>query len=105
NLKERQVSDPGYLQIQYETLQQAQTDLGVAYTAAKNAIDDLKSKLDQNLAQWTGPAQEAYQQVKGDWDRAFAHMHSVLEKAAIHVGSSHDMYSQAERQNVSIWQS
>jgi WXG100 family type VII secretion target len=99
------MSDPGYLKIQYETLQQAQIDLGVAYNAAKNAIDELRAKLDQSLASWTGDAQTAYVQVKLDWDKAFAHMAAVLQKAHVHMGNAHEMYQQVERQNVSIWQS
>jgi WXG100 family type VII secretion target len=99
------MTDPGFMQIQYETLQQAQTDLGAAYAAAKNAIDELKSRLDQSLAQWTGDAQTAYTQVKSDWDKSFAHMASVLAKAQVHMGNAHEMYQQVERQNSSIWQS
>jgi ESAT-6 family protein len=98
-------TDPAFMKIQYETLQQAQTDLSVAYTAVKQAIDDLKAKLDQNLVQWSGPAQTAYAQVKQDWDKAFLHMASVLDKAHVHMGNAHDMYQEVERQNVSIWQS
>jgi WXG100 family type VII secretion target len=92
-----------FLQIQYETLQQAQTDLGVAYVAAKSAIDELRSRLDGHLADWTGDAKAAYEQVKREWDQAFDHMASVLAKAQVHVSSAHDMYTQVERQNVSIW--
>lgn len=97
------MSDPGYMNIQYETLQQAQTDLGAAYAAAKNAIDELKTRLEQGLESWTGDAQKVYLQVKDDWDRAFAHMASVLQQAHVHMGNAHDMYQQVERQNVSIW--
>ena len=92
-----------FLQIQYETLQQAQTDLGVAYAAAKSAIDELRSKLDKGLADWSGDAQTAYTEVKGDWDKAFDHMSAVLARAQVHVGNAHEMYTQVERQNVSIW--
>ncbi|GIH18845.1 WXG100 family type VII secretion target [Rugosimonospora africana] len=98
------MTDPGFLKIQYETLQQAETDLGVAYTAAKSAIDELRAKLDQSLSQWTGDAQQAYVQVKSDWDKAFAHMAEVLAKAQVHMGNAHEMYQQVERQNTSIWQ-
>jgi WXG100 family type VII secretion target len=98
------MGDSDFLKIQYETLQQAQTDLGVAYTAAKNAIDELRVKLDQSLGQWSGDAQTAYVQVKNDWDRAFGHMADVLAQAHVHMGNAHELYQQVERQNVSIWQ-
>jgi WXG100 family type VII secretion target len=97
------MTDPAYLHIRYETLQQAQTDLATAYAAAKNAIDELRSRLDTGLADWSGDAQTAYTEVKGDWDKAFNHMSAVLAKAQVHVGNAYEMYTQVERQNVSIW--
>ncbi len=93
----------GYLQIRYETLQQAQTDLGMAYAAARTAIEDLTRQLDRSLAGWSGEARAAYDQVKADWERSFAHMAQVLSRAQVHMGSAHEMYQQVERQNTSIW--
>jgi uncharacterized protein YukE len=85
------MTDPDdFLQIQYETLQQAQTDLGVAYAAAKSPIDELRSKLDKALADWSGDAQTAHTEVKGDWDKAFDHMSGMLARAHVHVGSADD---------------
>jgi WXG100 family type VII secretion target len=97
------MTDPAFLKIQYETLQQAQTDLAVAYTAAHNGIDDLRTKLDQHLAEWTGDARDAYTQAQLDWHRAFEHMAQVLNKAQIHLANAHDLYQAVERQNLSIW--
>lgn len=96
-------NDPGSLNISYATLAAGEQELGQAYQAAKSAIDDLKAKLNQNLAEWTGDARTAYEQVQRDWDQAFAHMATVLQRAQAHLGNSHDMYQQVERQNISIW--
>jgi WXG100 family type VII secretion target len=93
----------GYLNIRFESLQQAQTDLSVAYNAAKSLIDELKAKLEQNLDAWSGPARDEYNRVKGDWDKAFAHMADVLNKAHVHIGSAHEMYQEVEKQNLTIW--
>jgi WXG100 family type VII secretion target len=96
-------NDPGSLNISYATLSGGEQELGQAYQAAKTAIDDLKAKLNQNLAEWTGDARAAYEQVQRDWDQAFAHMAMVLQRAQAHLGNSHDMYQHVERQNTSIW--
>lgn len=97
------MANDGYLNIRYETLEQAQAELGLALQTARTTIDELKVKLEQNLADWNGDAREAYAQVKQEWDRAFAHMANVLEKAHVHMGNAHELYSQTERSNVTIW--
>ena len=96
-------SDPGMLNISYETLADAQGDLAAAYTGAQATIDDLKAKLAQSLSSWSGDARNAYDEVQREWAQAFAHMAAVLQKAQVHLGSAHDMYQDVERQNASIW--
>lgn len=95
--------DSSYMAIKYETLQQAQDDLAMAYQAVKATVDELESKLQANLAQWSGAAQSAYLPVKAQWDAAIAHMAAVLNRAQVHLGNANDMYQTVERQNVSIW--
>lgn len=97
------MTDPGMLNIKYETLSDAQNDLSAAYAAAQSTIDDLKAKLAGGLAEWTGTAREAYDQVQRDWHNAFAHMALVLQKAGGHLGNANEMYQQAERDNTTIW--
>jgi ESAT-6 family protein len=97
------VSDPGMLNIKYETLAGAQNDLAAAYAAAQATIDDLKAKLAGSLSMWTGDARSAYDEVQREWSVAFAHMAAVLQKAHVHLGNANDMYQNVERQNTSIW--
>lgn len=96
-------SDPGMLNISYETLADAQGDLAAAYAGAQATIDDLKAKLAGSLSMWTGHARHAYDDVQREWATAFAHMAAVLQKAQVHLGSTNDMYQDVERQNTSIW--
>ena len=97
------MSDPSYLNIRFETLQQAEEDLGMAYAAVQSTIEELEMKLQAGLAQWNGPAQAAYQPVKKQWDAAVVHMAAVLGKAHVHMASAAEMWQAVERQNVSIW--
>jgi WXG100 family type VII secretion target len=96
-------SDPGMMNIHYETLAGAQTDLTAAYQAAYNAIQELEQRLNAGLSQWTGAARETYTEVQHEWNRAFAHMAQVLNQAGVHMGNAHDTYQAVERQNTSIW--
>jgi WXG100 family type VII secretion target len=96
-------SDPGMLNIRFETLGDAQGDLAAAYVGAQATIDDLKAKLAGSLSLWTGDARAAYDQVQREWDMAFAHMAAVLQRAHVHLGNASDMYQAVERQNTSIW--
>jgi len=97
------MTDPDFMAINYETLQQAQTDLGVAFVSAKQTIDELQAKLHDHLKDWSGDAQVAYDEVQKDWTKAFGDMARVLDNAQVHVGNAHEMYQQVERQNLSIW--
>jgi WXG100 family type VII secretion target len=92
------------LSIRFETLTQTHGDLTRAHTTAQDAIAELKAKLDQSLASWTGDAQEIYQQVKADWDASFARMALVLQRAQGHIANAHEIFTSAERDNARIWQ-
>lgn len=100
-------SPENYLNINYETLQQAQVDLNAAVDATENAINDLSSTLDRNLNPDTraGSAYEIYTQNKQDWQNRITAMKDVLTKAGVHIANSHDIYVQVERQNESVWHS
>jgi WXG100 family type VII secretion target len=96
-------NDPGMMNIHYETLAGAQADLTAAFQAAQNAIDELESRLNAGLHQWTGTARDTYTEVKLEWQKAFAHMAGVLNQAGIHMGNANETYQQVERQATSIW--
>lgn len=98
-------ADSSYMNIRFETLQQAQDDLAAAFAAIQSTIDNLETELQSNLSQWTGSAQEAYLPVKQQWDAAIAHMAAVLQKAQVHMGNAAETYQTVENQNVSIWHS
>jgi 6 kDa early secretory antigenic target len=95
--------DQGMLNIRYEALAGAQSELAGHYAAAHGAIEELKAKLGGGLEHWTGEAREAYDQVQRDWDAAFGHMAAVLQKAQQHLGNANEMYQAMERRNTSIW--
>jgi ESAT-6 family protein len=96
-------TDPGLLNIRYETLGQAQNDLGVAYDSVTAIIKDLTVALNSNLAEWSGSARDVYQQVQVKWQKATDDMAAVLRKANVHLGNANEMYQAMERSNTTIW--
>lgn len=91
------------MNIKFETLAQAEVDLGVAYRAAQDVITELETALKHKLGEWTGEAEAAYTQAQKDWAKAFQHMQHVLNQAHVHIATAHELYTQVERQNVTIW--
>lgn len=98
-------ADSSYMNIRFETLQQAQDDLAAAYAAIQATVDNLETELQSNLSQWTGSAQQSYAAVKLQWDNALAHMAAVLQKANVHMMNAAEAYQTVENQNTSIWHS
>jgi WXG100 family type VII secretion target len=91
------------MNIRFETLQQAQEDLGMAFAAINQTITNLEGELEAELAGWTGAAQDSYWAVKKKWTAALDDMNKVLQRAGEHAGSAAEMYQAVENQNVSIW--
>jgi early secretory antigenic target protein ESAT-6 len=91
------------MNIRFETLQQAQDDLGAAFAAIRATIENLETELEAKLSQWTGPAQTSYWQVKQQWKTATDDMAAVLNQAHVHIGTAAEMYQAVENQNASIW--
>jgi uncharacterized protein YukE len=96
--------DDDYLNIRFETLEQAEVDLAVAYRAVTSTIEELKAKLAHKLEEWSDDANDEYRKVQAQWQAATDHMAVVLNQAHIHVGNTREMYVEMERQSVSIWQ-
>jgi WXG100 family type VII secretion target len=93
------------MNIRFETLQQAESDLATALAAIRATIDTLESDLQSNLSQWTGSARDQYAVVKLQWDNALAHMADVLGSAQKHMANAADTYQTVENKNASIWHS
>lgn len=85
------------LLVDHAGLEQASADL----TRAVRAIDDRMNRLEQELAplrsDWTGHAQQSYQQAKTAWDGALAEMRDLLAATSRTVSSSNEEYRAADR--------
>ncbi len=96
-------TNPDFISVRFETLQQAETELAAGHAAVRQAIEDLKAKLDVHLAEWTGEARTTYQQVQLNWDKSIAHMAEVLNSARIHIANAQETYTTVEQGSASHW--
>jgi early secretory antigenic target protein ESAT-6 len=96
-------ADSSYMNIRFETLDQAQNDLAMAFASIQATVQDLESQLESSLSQWTGSAQDAYRAARLQWDNALADMAGVLQRAHVHLANAAEMYQTVENQNLSIW--
>jgi WXG100 family type VII secretion target len=92
-----------YTKANFAALQQAQADFTLAYRALTDELDDLEKNLESKLSSWEGQAVEAYWVHKREWDKAAAHIGTVLNQLGIVIGDAHTNYSGAERANSGIW--
>lgn len=97
------MGNPDYMNVQFETLAQAYTDLDRAQAAGQQTIADLERNLGNSLAIWSGTASDLYKAKQVEWNKTFEQMHAVLMAARNHTANAHDLYTGVERTNASIW--
>lgn len=94
----------GYMQVDFGVLQDTQDQLSLLYKQALDAVDGLQTRLENELSDWTGQSNGAYQVAKANWNAAFADMASMLNGASVHIGNANAAYMDAERRNTTYWE-
>lgn len=92
-----------YTKANFATMQQAQADFTLAYRALQDTLNDLEKSLENKLSTWEGDAVTAYWQHKAEWDKAAAHIGTVLNQLGVVIGDAHANYSAAEVRNAGVW--
>lgn len=85
------------------SMTQAEADLRLAYRGIKDELEDLEREVEKHLQQWTGTARESYTSAKSDWHTATDELNHILGTLGVAVRDIHDNYSQAERDNQTIF--
>ena len=99
------MSGSSYTRAQFGSLQQGESDFQQIYSQLTSTISTLDSQLRANLAQWDGPAREAYYVAKAQWDAAEANMAQVLTNLRGVIGTAHENYTSTEAANANLWNS
>ncbi|HVQ90418.1 MAG TPA: WXG100 family type VII secretion target [Mycobacteriales bacterium] len=87
----------------FGSLQDGASGLAASLTAIRSSLDDLKARVESNLANWDGDARATYFAAKARWEADAVALADILNRMAVHVGESHDGYSVTESRNASMF--
>ena len=92
-----------YTRVVFSAMEQGQADFARTYSSLQSEIEQLESQLNAGLAEWAGPAQQAYHEAQAQWNAAMANMQSVIQQLGVVIGQANDNYTTAESQNQARW--
>jgi early secretory antigenic target protein ESAT-6 len=92
-----------YTLVQFGAMEQGQADFQRTYASLQSEIEQLESQLNSNLAEWVGPAQQAYHEAQAVWHAAMANMQQILQQLGAVIGEANTNYQQAEAVNSQRW--
>ncbi len=82
---------------------QAEDDLRQVLYALEAELDHLDDQMKASLSEWTGAAQQAYEQAHAQWRAAAGDMTRVLGWLHGVLTTAHANYSSARAVNVGMW--
>ncbi|MBO0803263.1 MAG: WXG100 family type VII secretion target [Nocardiopsaceae bacterium] len=92
-----------FMHVEFSALEQGQADFERTYGSLASVIDQLESELAANLSEWTGTAQQAFNEAHMTWNSAMANMQSALGQIGRAIGTAHQNYQDAERSVTARW--
>lgn len=93
----------GNMKVDFGALDGAASDIKSSGNQIQNRLDTLSHDLQPLQSDWTGNAQQAYQQAKSKWDQAAADMNQLLLQFGDAVSQSNSDYNGAESKNTSLF--
>jgi len=91
------------LRVHHAGLDTAAADLNQAVRRIDDRLDRLEAELAPLRSDWTGNAQQAYQQAKLTWDRAMQEMRDLLAQTSVAVHQSNADYQAADRRGAAAF--
>lgn len=92
-----------YTKVTAESMQLGIDSLRKAQTSFQSCLEVLKTQLEASLAQWDGPAQNAYWQTKQIWERSAIHMEQVIGKMRLVLQQITENYQATEQAITNCW--
>jgi WXG100 family type VII secretion target len=89
-------NDSGPITADSGTLEQGYADLGRSLSNLVSALRELDGQLTASLAEWSGPAREAYDAAHAQWWRAAADLAGTLAWLRGVISVAHANYGSAE---------
>jgi WXG100 family type VII secretion target len=91
------------MDIHFDSLDTAASDISGSASVIQGRLDQLDSDLAPLRADWTGGASEAYQSAKAQWSAAMLDIHALLAQVPGMVHQSNADYQGAESTNTNRW--
>jgi len=92
-----------FTHVEFAAMEQGQADFQRTYASLASVIDQLQAQLAANLAEWSGSAQQAFNDAHLTWNAAMANMQTVLGHLGSVIGVASQNYQEAEKAVTSSW--
>lgn len=92
-----------FTHVEFAAMEQGQADFRRTYGALAGVIDELESQLATNLSEWTGAAQQAFNEAHMTWNAAMANMQAALGGIGSALGVANENYQKAEKSVMRRW--
>jgi 6 kDa early secretory antigenic target len=93
----------GQIKVGFDAIATAGEGIGSSAQRIQQQLSDLKSYLAPIVSEWTGRAQEGWQQQQSKWDQAANDLQNVLQAISRAVQEAHGAYVQTEQSNTAVW--
>ncbi len=93
------MSGNGNLKVGYEALDGAASDIKAAALAIEDKLNQLETRMQGRMNDWTGAASQSFTEARTKWDKAMNDMKDVLNDIGVTVGLSNEEYKRAESAN------
>ena len=97
------MSNPDFMNIQYETITEFVAELTAINNAGQQLIEGLTTALHSNTELWNGVAKAGYEDVHRKWNGQFAWMSQVLGEMQNHGNTTQEIYQEVESRNIAMW--
>ena len=92
-----------FTHVEFAALEQGEADFMRTYSSLSEVLDQLQSQLAANLGEWTGSAQQAFQEAHLTWNAAMSNMQDAIAHLGNTIGQANQNYQEAEQSIVSRW--
>ena len=92
-----------FTHVEFAAMEQAETDFQRTYSSLADVIDQLEAQLSTNLSEWTGSAQQAFNDAHMTWNAAMANMQDAIAGLGSDIGAANQNYQEAEQAIASRW--
>ncbi|MBV9843519.1 MAG: WXG100 family type VII secretion target [Kutzneria sp.] len=93
----------GRVQVTFAEVAQAASDINNIHQNIESHLDQLKSKLQPIVSEWTGAAAESYQEAQHRWDSSAADLFATLAAIGGAVRQAGEGYEAAEGSAKKLW--